>query len=94
MAAAALIVSAYAIKKRIKVPRKSQMHTTATEVETIMSLPTCSVENAAKVLGIGRSQAYQAVNAGEIRSIHIGKRILVPTLAIKQLLDGSDTTAA
>jgi excisionase family DNA binding protein len=51
---------------------------TAQEASEIMSLPTCTVDEAAKVLRIGRTQAYMAVRTGEIRSIHIGKRVLIP----------------
>ncbi len=45
-----------------------------------------SVEEAAKILGIGRSAAYQAVRTGEIPSIRIGRRLLVPVQALEQLL--------
>jgi excisionase family DNA binding protein len=69
------------------------MHTTAQEVEVIMSLPTCSVDEAAKVLGIGRTQAYNAVRTGEIRSIRIGGRVLVPVAALRELLDGAHSAA-
>jgi len=62
---------------------------TAEEIDKIMSRPTCSVDDAARVLGIGRISAYKAVNSGEIRSIRIGKRILIPTDAIRELLQGS-----
>jgi excisionase family DNA binding protein len=66
----------------------------AQEVNEIMGQPTCSVEEAAKVLHIGRTQAYRAVRSGELRSIRIGKRVLVPTSAIRQLLDGGTSSAA
>jgi excisionase family DNA binding protein len=70
------------------------MNGTVPEVSEIMGQPTCSVEEAAKVLHIGRTQAYRAVKAGQIRSIRIGKRVLVPTSAIWQLLDGGTSSAA
>ena len=47
---------------------------------------TLSVEEAAKRLGIGRNQAYAAAKAGELPTIHIGRRILVPTAALDRLL--------
>jgi excisionase family DNA binding protein len=50
---------------------------------------TYSVVETAKVLGIGRSAAYQAVNAGEIPSIRIGGRLLVPVQALEQLLSSA-----
>ncbi len=41
---------------------------------------------AAKVLGIGRAAAYEAARTGQIPTIKIGKRILVPMDALEQLL--------
>jgi excisionase family DNA binding protein len=63
------------------------------EIDRIMSLPTCTVDDAAEVLGIGRSQAYQAVNAGTLRSVRIGKRVVVPVAALRELL-GRDSDVA
>ena len=51
-----------------------------------MKKRTYTVEEAAKILGIGRSAAYQAVGTGEIPAIRIGKRWLVPVQALEQLL--------
>lgn len=47
---------------------------------------TYSVEEAAKVLGIGRNTAYEAVRSGEIPSVKIGKRLLVPVKALENML--------
>jgi excisionase family DNA binding protein len=38
---------------------------------------TQTITEAAKELGIGRNQAYEAARRGEIPTIRIGKRILV-----------------
>lgn len=46
-----------------------------------------TVDEAAKFLGIGRAGAYQAVAQGEIPSVRIGRRILVPRQALERLLD-------
>ena len=51
-----------------------------------MQKRTYSVEEAATILGIGRSAAYQAVRTGEIPAIRIGRRLLVPVQALEQLL--------
>ena len=51
-----------------------------------MQKRTYSVEEAAKFLGIGRSAAYQAVRTGEIPAIRIGRRLLIPILALEQML--------
>jgi excisionase family DNA binding protein len=48
---------------------------------------TCTVEEAAKMLGISRVSAYQAAKSGELPTIKIGKRILVPTAALDRMLD-------
>lgn len=49
---------------------------------------TVSVEQAGKIIGIGRNQAYDAVRRGEIPSIKIGGRILVPRVALDRMLNG------
>jgi excisionase family DNA binding protein len=45
-----------------------------------------TVEEAAKLLRIGRNAAYEAARRGEIPVIKIGKRLLVPRLALNKLL--------
>ena len=49
---------------------------------------TLTIAEAAKALGIGRNQAYEAAHRGEIPTIKIGKRLLVPKLAFEKLLSG------
>lgn len=48
---------------------------------------TLTVEEAARVLGIGRNAAYDGVRDGAIPSIRIGKRIVVPRVALARLLE-------
>ncbi len=43
---------------------------------------TLTVEQAAKVLGIGRSTAYELVHTGAIPSLRLGRRIVVPTATL------------
>ena len=45
-----------------------------------------TVEEAAQLLGISRSFAYEAVQRGEIPSMRIGRRILVPKAALVRWL--------
>ena len=52
-----------------------------------MNKLTLSVEEAVEILGISRGSAYQAVRMGEIPCIKIGKRILVPRVALEKMLD-------
>lgn len=47
---------------------------------------TYTVEQAAQLLGIGRNQAYEAARSGEMPSVKIGKRILVPRVALERML--------
>jgi excisionase family DNA binding protein len=50
---------------------------------------TLSVKEAAKLLGVGRNKAYEAARRGEIPTIRIGKRILVPVAALERMLQGA-----
>ncbi len=49
-------------------------------------MPTLTVDAVAKLLHVSRASAYQAVHSGEIPSIRVGRRILVPTAALLALL--------
>jgi excisionase family DNA binding protein len=49
---------------------------------------TLTVEQAAKVLKIGRMQAYEAVKRGEIPHMRIGKRIIVFAEPLDRMLAG------
>jgi excisionase family DNA binding protein len=44
------------------------------------------VDAVAKALGLSRAAAYNAVQTGEIPSIRIGRRIVVPTAAVRRML--------
>jgi excisionase family DNA binding protein len=45
-----------------------------------------SVTEAAKLLGVGRSATYEAVRTGQIPSIRIGRRIIIPRAALLNML--------
>ena len=47
-----------------------------------------TVSEAADALGICRSKAYEAARAGEIPTVKIGTRVLVPIAALDKLLEG------
>jgi excisionase family DNA binding protein len=47
---------------------------------------TYSVDEAAKLLGISRNSAFAGVKAGEIPSVKIGHRRLVPVAALQKML--------
>ena len=48
---------------------------------------TLTVEEAARLLGISRGIAFQAVRRGDIPSIRIGRRILIPIARLHAMLD-------
>jgi excisionase family DNA binding protein len=47
---------------------------------------TMSIPAAAELLGISRSAGYRAVASGQIPTIRIGRRLLVPTARLYRLL--------
>ena len=52
---------------------------------------TFTVPETAEMLNIGRNQAYEAARRGEIPTIRIGKRILVPRAAFDRMLSEMPT---
>lgn len=52
-----------------------------------MERQTISVEEAGRILGVGRVTAYAAVHRGEIPALRIGKKILVPKRAVERMLE-------
>jgi len=55
---------------------------------------TLKIEEAAKILGISRNTAYDAVKTGQLPTIKIGKRLLVPRIAIERMLSDNAGAAA
>lgn len=48
-----------------------------------------SVAEAAKALGVSRGSLYDLVNAGEVKSIQIGRCRLIPRTALIEFIDGN-----
>jgi excisionase family DNA binding protein len=48
---------------------------------------TWTVAEAAELLGISRASAYEAVHRGELPVCRVGRRMLVPRVALLRLLD-------
>ena len=48
-----------------------------------------SVEEARKLLRVGRGLMYDAIRRGEIPSIRVGRRILIPRAALHKMLEGN-----
>lgn len=49
---------------------------------------TLSIAETAKILRIGINQAYEAAHRGEIPARRIGRRFLVPRIALQRMLAG------
>ncbi len=48
--------------------------------------PTMRLEDLCEPLGLSRSSVYAAARSGEIPTLRIGRRILVPTAAVRRML--------
>jgi excisionase family DNA binding protein len=55
---------------------------------------TLTVEEAAQLLGISRALGYELVARGELPSIRLGRRIVVPRRALDAMLDAASLESA
>jgi excisionase family DNA binding protein len=51
-----------------------------------MDKPTLTITEAAKLLGIGRSAAYEAARRGDLPTLSFGRRRVVLSAALEQML--------
>jgi excisionase family DNA binding protein len=58
-------------------------------MESRMERKTLTITEASEALGVSRNKAYEAARRGEIPTIKIGKRILVPAAALERMLQGA-----
>jgi len=66
------------------------MSHTPTPIDELKARPTLTVAETARVLGVGKNTAYEAIKRNELPSLKIGGRVLVPTARLFALLeDGS-----
>lgn len=56
--------------------------------------PTTTVEQAGVWLGLSRSSAYNAANEGQIPTIRIGRRLVVPVAELRRMLGIDQGSAA
>jgi len=56
-----------------------------------MELLAISINDTAKVLGIGRSSVYALLKTGRLDAIKIGRRTLLTTASIKRLAQSQGT---
>jgi excisionase family DNA binding protein len=54
---------------------------------------TMSVPEAARALGISRGHAFAMVHSGELPSIRLGKRLLVPIAALYRMIADANAIA-
>lgn len=47
-----------------------------------------TVVEAARLLGVGRSTAYELLASGELESVHIGRSRRIPVAAVESYVDG------
>ena len=50
---------------------------------------TYSIREAGRVLGLSRNSAYEAAKMGQLPTIKVGKRLLVPVVALSRMLDSA-----
>lgn len=58
----------------------------ALTIDQLRERPTLAVEEAGEALGLRRTSAYAAVKRGDIPTITIGRRRLVPTAHLLRML--------
>ena len=85
------------MKRKLTRPAKPQAKLVAPEIrEALIESLAVPVSIASLALGAGEYATYQGIKAGEIPSIKVGRKILVPTAALRRMLgiDGADPKAA
>ena len=61
---------------------------------TRLSCLTYTVTEAAVLLGISRAKAYECARTGELPVLRFGRRLVVPAVALADLLDGPPLRSA
>jgi excisionase family DNA binding protein len=75
-------------------PDDKEKHDAAANSRRAQRSATLTVPEAARILGISRTTAYEAVRDGSLRSIRVRRRILIPRSWINDMLLGSTTPTA
>ena len=63
-------------------------------IDDLKGRATCSVDEAAQVLGIGRGVAYKAARNGELPVLQFGARLVVPVPKLLAMLGADDEVAS
>jgi excisionase family DNA binding protein len=61
-------------------------------LEMVQGRSTCSIEEAAVLLGVGRSTAYAAARDGSLPTLRVSHRLLVPTARLRVMLGLGETS--
>ena len=60
-----------------------------TDARTAWARQTRKPKEASALLGIGERSVYALVRSGQLRSIRVGRKILIPLSAIEEFLSGT-----
>jgi excisionase family DNA binding protein len=55
---------------------------------------TYTIEQAAKIIGVSRNTGYDAAKSGQLPTIKVGRRLLVPRVALERMLATAAPAAA
>lgn len=86
-----LAVNAIALEEGLKMT--STLDRTTVTIADVRGRPTVTVDEAAAFLGISRGAAYQAVRVGEITSLKLGRRLVIPTNPLLAMVGAATTPA-
>jgi excisionase family DNA binding protein len=64
-------------------------HDTSLQLEQLAGRATITIEQTARLLGLGRTAAYDAARRGELPTRKLGRRLLVPVPALLTWLEAS-----
>ena len=64
-------------------------HDTSLQLEQLAGRATITVEQTARLLGLGRTAAYDAARRGELPTRKLGRRLLVPVPALLTWLEAN-----
>ena len=60
-----------------------------TDARTAWARQTRKPKEASALLGIGERSIYALIRSGQLRSIRVGRKILIPLSAIEEFLNGA-----
>jgi excisionase family DNA binding protein len=64
-------------------------HDTSLQLEQLAGRATITIEQTARLLGLGRTAAYDAARRGELPTRKLGRRLLVPVPALLTWLEAN-----